>query len=280
MMFVRLLTENDRNAALAFLDRDHEINLVMIFDIETFGIENRGLLFQGDYFGAFLDGELHGVACLYNFGSLWIHAPRPPAAEALARRLAGLDRPPGYLIARTAAALTVLEALGERGVRPARVEEQKYMALTREGFRPWPHDPRARPARPEDLPSLLELGREFQVEYFGRFTEAEEEMGRMARERMAEEGIAVSVSGGRVVSKAEVMVRTARMASIGGVYTRPAYRRRGLAAGCMTLLCERVLRKRERVCLNVAVENRAALGLYRGLGFREMCETRMVLFTA
>ncbi len=276
-MIVRTLTERDRDAVLNFLDRDHETNLVMIYDIETFGIENLGHLFQGDYHGCFLDEELRGVACLYNLGSLWIHAPGKKAAAELGRSMAGLNIMPRYLIARKDQAVPVLAALRKQGVRPDSVEEQKYMALSRGAFQARP-GPSARAARPEDLPFLLKLNRAFQLEYFGRFTDAEEEMGRMALERMADSGITVAELEGRIVAKAEILVRTGRMAAVGGVYTRPGQRGQGFSGACMSLLCEQVLRKREAVCLNVAVKNLPALRLYRGLGFREVCDYLMVLF--
>lgn len=63
---IRLLGEEDREPALAFLDRDHELNLIMIYDVEHFGIEDRGHPFQGRYYGAFREGILDGIgkACL------------------------------------------------------------------------------------------------------------------------------------------------------------------------------------------------------------------------
>ena len=80
------------------------------------------------------------------------------------------------------------------------------------------------------------------------------------------------------MSKAELLVRTGRMAAVGGVYTRPEHRCQGFSRACMSLLCETVFRKGETVCLNVAESNRPARRLYRGLGFRELCDYLMVRF--
>lgn len=52
-MTVRALGEADREEALRLPNRGHALNLIMIHDIESFGIRNRGHLFPGDSFGAF-----------------------------------------------------------------------------------------------------------------------------------------------------------------------------------------------------------------------------------
>jgi len=67
---IRLLEEKDREMALGLLDWDHELNLIMIYDIAHFGLEDRGLPFQVRYYGAFREGELCGMAVLLNFGFL------------------------------------------------------------------------------------------------------------------------------------------------------------------------------------------------------------------
>ncbi len=276
-MSVRILTEADRENTLRLLDRDHAINMIMIYDIETFGIRNRGHLFQGDYLGAFRGRELCGVACVYNFGSLWIYSPVRDLTDELAGRVAGMERTPRYLISRKDWAAVVLHKLEKRGVKPASLEEQEYMMLPRREFRARP-DRLARMAVPEDMDTLLELNRAFQLEYFGRCTEAEEEMGRMALERMQDAGITVAEREGRIVSKAEGLVRTGRMVCIGGVYTRPEVRGQGLSTACTSLLCERTLEKREAVCLNVAVGNLPARRVYLRLGFQRVCDIWMAQF--
>ncbi len=95
---------------------------------------------------------------------------------------------------------------------------------------------------------------------------------------MAGEGITVAEVDGEPVAKVETMVRTSRMAQIGGVYTRPGHRGRGLAGACMSLLCGRLLRDYEACVLNVAAGNEPARRLYYGLGFEYVCDTRMAVF--
>jgi hypothetical protein len=103
-------------------------------------------------------------------------------------------------------------------------------------------------------------------------------LGRMADMRMKDSGIAVAVVDGEIVSKAEIMVRTSRAALIGGVYTVPEYRGRGLCFACMSLLCEGILENIGKACLNVSKENAPAQRVYRGIGFTELCDYRMAHF--
>jgi predicted GNAT family acetyltransferase len=274
---IRLLRESDRETAIDFLDREHESNLIMIFDIQHYGIENRGQLFQGDYYGAYRDDELAGVACLYNFGSMFLYSPVEESRRQLTVHIAERGGKPRYVHLRSDWAQTVLDELERQGMTPTRLEEQEYLVLSGEDFKPR-HREGARFAKPEDLPTILQLHRAFQIEYFGTYTEAEDEMGRMAESRILESGVTVKEHQGKVVSKSEVLVRTGRMALIGGVYTLPEYRGRGFSFASMSLLCEGILESLEKACLNVAKGNPPALSVYKGLGFRRTNDYTMALF--
>jgi predicted GNAT family acetyltransferase len=274
---IRPLQEEDRERALRFLDRDHECNLIMIYDMDHFGLENQGHPFQGDYYGVFSGAGLSGIAALFNFGSLFIYTPDAGSAPELVEYMVALERKPSYVIGRTEWAGPVIEGLREQGLQPAGAEEQEYMVLSRDSFRPR-SGPGTRFAELRDLQRLIELNRAFQIEYFGGLTEAEEELGRMAEVRMERAGIAVAEADGQIVSKAESMVRTSRAALIGGVFTVPEYRGRGFSFACMSLLCEEILSSIGRACLNVAKENVPAQRVYRGLGFERFCDYRMAHF--
>jgi uncharacterized protein len=276
---IRLLGPGDEARVLAFLDRDHATNLILISDIVEYGMDNRGHIFHGDYYGSFRGEELRGAAAFFNFGSMFLHAEGEDAAAELSRHLAGLAKTPRYFTAREQWAVMFVGEMEKRGIVPDKLERQELLALTREEFEPrGAGGGRARFARPEDLEAVMDLQRGFQLEYFGISTELEEELGRMAVERMAGDGIVVAEVGGEVVAKVEAVVRTRRMGLIGGVYTRPEQRGRGLAGECMSLLCDRLLEGYEAAVLNVALSNQPALRIYRGLGFRHVADYRMAVF--
>jgi hypothetical protein len=274
---IRLLGEGDREKALRFLDRDHECNLIMIYDLDHFGLENRGHPFQGDYYGSFDRGEFDGIAALFNFGSLFIYAPDAGAAPRLVEHMVSLERKPSYVIGRAEWAGPLIDGLAEQGLQPSGAEEQEYMVLSRGSFQPRLGGD-TRFAEPRDLARLIDLNRAFQLEYFGSLTAAEEELGRMAEQRMERAGIAVAVAEGEIVSKAEIMVRTDHAALIGGVYTLPEHRNQGLSTACMSRLCEKILSSIGKACLNVSTANAPAQRVYRGLGFERFCDYRMAHF--
>jgi RimJ/RimL family protein N-acetyltransferase len=65
-----------------------------------------------------------------------------------------------------------------------------------------------------------------------------------------------------------------------GVFTWPAFRRRGLAAAGVSELCRRAFASSaSHVQLAVIEGNRAAEGLYEGLGFRRFARLRTLLFS-
>ncbi len=274
---IRLLAGNDMEITLQLLDNDHELNLIMINDLERFGIEDKGHTFQGKYFGAFQGDELRGVAVIYNFGSMFIYAPDAELAPELIAHMTGLEKTPRFLSAYSEWAEPVIRRLLERGLRPAGWEEQEFLVLSRDTFKPRP-GPSVRFAVPDDLGELIRLSRGFQVEYFGTQLAALDELARTAETRMVDSGITVVERDGKLVAKAEIMARTEKGALIGGVFTEPRYRGRDYCFSCMSLLCESILGDGKNACLNVSKVNIPALRVYKGLGFEKLYEYRMAHF--
>ena len=65
-----------------------------------------------------------------------------------------------------------------------------------------------------------------------------------------------------------------------GVYTWPEFRRRGLAAAGVSLLCGQAFSEgAEHVQLAVVDGNRPGEALYEGLGFRSFAKLRTILFS-
>lgn len=73
---------------------------------------------------------------------------------------------------------------------------------------------------------------------------------------------------GKPVAKAGTNALTARWAQIGGVYTKPEHRGRGLQKRLMSFLLSRLAGEGRAACLFVKKSNAPAGALYRALGFR------------
>jgi ribosomal protein S18 acetylase RimI-like enzyme len=89
-----------------------------------------------------------------------------------------------------------------------------------------------------------------------------------------------AVEGGVIVGKAGTNARGFRVDQIGGVYTLPARRGRGVAAALMAALLADILRRGRKPSLFVKPTNAAALALYRGLGFEDIGDYRADYFEA
>lgn len=89
-------------------------------------------------------------------------------------------------------------------------------------------------------------------------------------QRIATGQVAVLEEDGAIASVALKSGETARVACIGGMFTFPAHRRRGLGAALTAFLVARRLDERAVVHLVVDDDNAAAIALYRSLGFEEV----------
>jgi ribosomal protein S18 acetylase RimI-like enzyme len=82
--------------------------------------------------------------------------------------------------------------------------------------------------------------------------------------------VAVLEENGRIAAVVKRTADTARYATIGGTWTDPTHRRRGLAARLTAFVTAGLLAERPAVHLIVDDDNRAAIALYRSLGFEEV----------
>ncbi len=143
-----------------------------------------------------------------------------------------------------------------------------------------PRDVKLRPARRSDLEALVEAARaslreeqrpdpyEGDPEGFRRWVG-----GRVGNALVGE-------VGGRVAFVAYADVRRSEGWLLQGVYTWPAFRRRGLARVGVASLCARAFREgADHVQLAVVDGNQPGEGLYAGLGFRPFTKLRTILFS-
>ncbi|MFN2582014.1 MAG: GNAT family N-acetyltransferase [Candidatus Dormibacteria bacterium] len=88
----------------------------------------------------------------------------------------------------------------------------------------------------------------------------------------------VWVEGGRAIFKAELSAWTPEVVQIQGVFTDPAWRRRGVARAGLTAVCRALLEEVPVCSLYVNHFNATALRLYERLGFRRAGDFATVFY--
>ena len=90
---------------------------------------------------------------------------------------------------------------------------------------------------------------------------------RSLRLSLREQLVAVAELSGRPVGKAGTNARGYKVDQIGGVYTVPEERGKGIGAVVVSELLDRVFTEKREACLFVKKHNRSAIALYERLGF-------------
>jgi ribosomal protein S18 acetylase RimI-like enzyme len=90
----------------------------------------------------------------------------------------------------------------------------------------------------------------------------------------------VAEEGGVIVGKAGTNARGFGVDQVGGVYTLPARRGRGVASALVSALMGEIGASGRRIALFVKPTNASAYALYRGLGFDEIGDYRADYFEA
>ncbi len=252
---IRLLGEADRRAALTLLQRAPALNLYALGNLESLGFDSAISQFWGDVdaigtLRALLNRYMTGWVIYGSASADWeglgqIVDSHPMQAERLQDNPEGVESFLPYL----------------HNYRAQRIETETLMTLAAADFRPQPPPPGAtvRRALDTDLDALIAL-----------YADAQE-MRRSAeavRRPLQSRRIWIAEVNGRIESVALTNAETADLAMVGGVYTKPDARGRGLSRAVVSALCAELhAQKRQPVLYWV---NPAAGAVYDKLGFRQI----------
>jgi uncharacterized protein len=124
-------------------------------------------------------------------------------------------------------------------------------------------------ANESDAGALFPLQRAYELEEVvvdpRHFSDAQ--CMKLLRKTLKEELVFVAFKDGVPLAKAATNARGFAVDQIGGVFTVPEARGRGLGKMVVSALLRRVLREKEGACLFVKKKNRPAISLYERLGF-------------
>jgi uncharacterized protein len=274
---VRLLDDRDRAAALALCDTDQVANVFVASRIRAFGLEPVRL---GAQLWGFEQGGQLTSLCYAGANLVPVQAT-PAAVTAFADRAVRQGRRCSSLVGPSAAVARLWGLLRPhwgpaRDVRAA----QPLMAI--DGPPPIAADSAVRRVRSEEIDLLLPASIAMFTEEVG-VSPLAGDGGAAYRARVSElvrAGRAFArIEDGRVIFKAEVGAATPQVCQIQGVWVRPEFRGRGLAApGMAAVVIEARRSISPVVSLYVNDFNTPARAAYRRSGFLEVGEFMSVLF--
>lgn len=261
---IRLLTEADRAMAVEFLSIAPQFNLYMLGNLEKLGFAHEICEFWGDVVPTPNGTRLRAVLNRYMTG--WTvygvaAADWPALGSILDNHPAGAsrlqDNPDGI-----ASFMPYLQRY-----RQEKMEIEEVMDLNPADFQPL-----AAPAgitiRRGSLADLAELTAFYaEAEHMSRSPAAVERPLRDTRLWLAEQN-------GKILSTALTNAETSKLAMIGGVYTPPAARGRGLSQAVCSGLCADLIADQKQPVLYWGTP--AAGAVYRKLGFHATGQWRSV----
>ena len=273
----RLLYDRDRAAALAVCGIDPVANVFVASRIQALGLEPGRLGAQ--LWGFDQGGQLTSL-CYAGANMVPVQAT-PAAVAAFAERALRQGRRCSSLVGPSAALAELWGYLRPHWGPPRDVRAaQPLMAI--DGPAQIAADPGVRQVRSDEIDVLLPACVAMFTEEVG-VSPLIGDGGTAYRARVAElirAGRAFArISGGRVIFKAEVGAATSQACQVQGVWVRPEFRGRGLAAPGMAAVVTEARRAiAPVVSLYVNDFNAPARAAYLRTGFRQVGEFMSVLF--
>lgn len=283
MTRVRPLSEGDEALLEAFLSRHADSSMFLRSNARAAGLADTGEPFSAAWVAAVDGDEVVGVAAHCWNGVLLVQAPR--SLPALAREAAARSgRAVAGIGGEWAQVTAAREALGLDGAPARMVHRADLFALSLEELavprRLSEGELTCRPATRGDLPLLLPWRVAYAVETLGQ-EESPELTGRSAGELgdlIARGSAFVLTEAGRAVSFSGFNARLPGSVQVGGVYTPPPLRGKGLARAAVagSLLSARA-EGASRAILFTETTNVPARRAYEALGFSVVGDYGMVL---
>jgi RimJ/RimL family protein N-acetyltransferase len=251
--------QDERDALTAFLAGGMPADAYLLDALETGGLTG--------FYGAWTAGSLEGVA-FQRRGAVSASARTTPgAARALAVALSARD-PWTSIVGPEAPCSLLVDAYRES--QPFRVDRvQTFMAVSR-GDALGPGGSGVRRAAGADLDALVPMIAAYRVEdgLSRRGDDHTAWIRTHAKERIESGNLFVLESGGRLVFTGAFNFSGRFGSGLGGIYTEPSERGRGLASRAVADMCRMALATGPVATLHVAQDNAPAIRAYEKAGFR------------
>ncbi len=273
------LQSRHRAAAVSFLTGEIAHNAYLLAQIERGAIGRDDV--AGPILGHWSGGQLDGI-CVFGSNLVFSRPSSDVAIAAFADHARQAQLRVWVVVGEDRGVDRFMSRFG-RGQRLIRVErpDQRLYRLAAADLDPTAGSPLVRLAEITEVERLMETDRAMVREELGYDPFASDLNGfREGWKRRVREGRSwvIAEPGQPLQFKADQSAAAARVIQLAGIYTHPAFRRRGLARGGVAEVCRALLRTTPLVTLYVHSDNGAAIRLYEGLGFREAGRVRSVWF--
>ena len=272
---VRPLRSSDTLAALALL-RGRPLQTVFLEYVVRAG----GLGLLPGLLGYTRGDELDGMLLVAGAGSTALEVCAPEAFEPLARAASRLPIRPLHIVGPEDVTEPFWQAYRRYSPDVIWSRREPFYLLSRLPEESETDEAvRVAPARESELDEVVENSaqqyrEDLKVDRYGEDAQA-------FRER---HGVDVRDgrwwvlrSGGRIVFQLHVGAHNDSAVQLGGVFTRPDLRRKGIATAGMRATCKELLRRHPAVSLFCDEDNEPARALYERLGFRTVFHYRSYL---
>jgi GNAT superfamily N-acetyltransferase len=279
-----ILTPDHADTLLRFLAARPESSLLLLSNVRSAGLDDRGETFQGTYAAYLEDEAITGVAAHYRNGMVVLQAPEKAsgllhaATAASGREVSGIAGPYGQV-------RQVLPGILRADGRPAMDGRELLFSLHLDALAVPDllrgDDATCRHPFDDEIPALVEMRIAFMREHLGpqmhpsREDEAREAVGRQQRTN----DLWLLETAGEIVATAAITAGIPEMVQVGGVYTHPEHRGRGFGRAVVAgMLLEAKGRGVRQAVLFTGTEMPGARTAYTALGFRQIGEYGLVLF--
>jgi len=241
-------------------------------------VDPTGHLEHGRFLGGRRKDALVSVVFFGNSRNLTSFGAPDDLGPVFREALTGSDFP-RLFVGPAAHAPHVRRFFGGSGASPVLDREQVFYVLTPETLMPG-GDERIRPARPEESDLVARAQAEMTEEdlLIPRSQIDVRRLREISRRRIREGKIWVIVEDGRLRFKTEDSARTPDGMLVGGVFTDPELRGRGLATRALAVWARRLFDEGlSFLALHVNAANVPAIRAYERVGFRRHSTLRLIL---
>ncbi|NLD43246.1 MAG: GNAT family N-acetyltransferase [Chloroflexi bacterium] len=218
--------------------------------------------------------QIIAVQCLYASGRWLPHFSDQAALPAILADASG--RRLRWAVGAQRVMAPLLQALAGQGYALAYDQREALCQVNAASLAAPARRADVRRATLADVDAVAELRRLFEEEYFGLAPAgAPNPLYRIIAERTIRDGTYLAVADGVAAAAVAIEADIPELTHIGAVYTRRAWRGRGLATAAVAALSAEELRRKERVTLTVRPSNTPAWRAYHAVGFRPCGEYRI-----